>query len=186
MVAGGAAQWGVAEREETNVRLPACAHDALAVIAARRDSSRDETIRQLLSEHVARQEQLSEPDQLSHIATVLRYPTPQRMNLDARAGRSTVMPLRLRLPPGLAARVRATSLRLPGQSTRAHRDYQTRLLTDAVMTAIAVEESFDDDYLRNLPPTLARRTAIGLWRLAAAATSTQPEQAALLAAEDVR
>ena len=54
------------------------------------------------------------------------------------------------------------------------------------MTAIALEEPFDDDYLRSLPPTLRRRAAMGLWHLAAAATSTVPEQAVLLAAEDVR
>lgn len=174
------------EREETNVRLLVCAHDALAVIAARRGCSRDETVRQLLSDHVARQEQLPEPDQLGHIATVLRYPTPQRMKLDARAGRFLAMPLRLRLPPGIAMRARAMSLRLPGQSIRAHRDYQARLLTDAVMTAIAWEEPFDDDYLRGLPSTLRRRTAMGLWHLAVAATSTRPELTVLLAAEDLR
>ncbi|MEU0077245.1 hypothetical protein ABZY58_04970 [Micromonospora tulbaghiae] len=176
----------MAEREETNVRLPVCAHNALAVIAARRGCSRDETVRQLLSDYVARQEQLSEPDRLSHIATVLRYPTPQRMKMDTRAGRSTATPLRLRLPPGIAVRARAMSLRLPGQSVRAHRDYQARLLTDAVMTAIAMEEPFDDDYLRGLPSTLRRHAAIGLWHLAAAATSTLPELAVLLAVEDVR
>ncbi|RKN22058.1 hypothetical protein D7147_04795 [Micromonospora musae] len=176
----------MAEREETNVRLPVCAHDALAMIVARRGCSRDETVRQLLSDHVARQEQLPEPDRLSHIATLLRYPTPQRMKLDSRAGRSTARPLRLRLPPGISMRARAMSLRLPGQSVRAHRDYQARLLTDAVMTAIAFEEPFDDDYLRGLPPTLRRHAAMGLWHLAAAATSTLPEQAVLLTAEDVR
>ncbi|MFC3504145.1 hypothetical protein ACFOOK_24685 [Micromonospora krabiensis] len=176
----------MAEREETNVRLPVCAHNALAVIAARRGCSRDETVRQLLSDYVARQEQLSEPDRLSHIATVLRYPTPRRMKRDIRAGRSTATPLRLRLPPGIAVRARAMSLRLPGQSVRAHRDYQARLLTDAVMTAIAMEEPFDDDYLRGLPSTLRRHAAIGLWHLAVAATSTFPELAVLLAAEDVR
>jgi hypothetical protein len=54
------------------------------------------------------------------------------------------------------------------------------------MTAIAWEERFDDDYLRGLPETLRQRTALGLWHLAAAATSTEPEQAVLLIAEDLR
>jgi len=42
------------------------------------------------------------------------------------------------------------SLRLPGQSPRAYRDYQARLLTDAVMTAIAVDEPIVDEFLDGL------------------------------------
>lgn len=37
---------------------------------------------------------------------------------------------------------------------RAHRDYQARLLTDAVMTVIAVQETFADEFLEGLLPLL--------------------------------
>ena len=85
--------------------------------------------------------------------------------------------MRLRLVPGMSARARAVSLRLPGQSPRAHRDYQGRLLTDAVMTAIAVQEPFADVFLEGLLPLLRHDAALGLWHLAVAATSTVPENA---------
>ena len=75
----------------------------------------------------------------------------------------------------MIARARAVSLRLPGQSLRAHRDYQSRLLTDAVMTAIAVQEPFADEFLEGLLPLLRHGAAIGLWQLVVAATSTTPE-----------
>jgi hypothetical protein len=78
------------------------------------------------------------------------------------------------------------SLRLPGQSLRAHRDYQTRLLTDAVMTAIAVQEPFADEFLAGLLPLLRHRATVGLWQLAVAATSTAPENAIRDAAEEAR
>lgn len=85
--------------------------------------------------------------------------------------------MRLRLVPGMSARARAVSLRLPGQSPRAHRDYQGRLLTDAVMTAIAVQEPFADVFLEGLLPLLRHDAALGLWHLAVATTSTVPENA---------
>ena len=85
--------------------------------------------------------------------------------------------MRLRLIPGMSARARAVSLRLPGQSPRAHRDYQGRLLTDAVMTAIAVQEPFADVFLEGLLPLLRHHAALGLWHLAVATTSTVPENA---------
>ncbi|MGH4023380.1 MAG: hypothetical protein ACRDRV_02215 [Pseudonocardiaceae bacterium] len=78
------------------------------------------------------------------------------------------------------------SLRLPGQSPRAYRDYQARLLTDAVMTAIAVQEKFTDEFLAGLMPLLWHSTAIGLWQWAVAATSTAPENAIRDAAERLR
>ena len=85
--------------------------------------------------------------------------------------------MRLRLVPGMIARARAVSLRLPGQSLRAHRDYQARLLTDAVMTAIAVQEPFADEFLEGLLPLLRHEAAVGLWQLVVAATSTVAENA---------
>src|SRR4051794_4281736 len=100
---------------------------------------RDAAVRRLLAAHVDRQEPLEPEDRHTHISTVLRYPRPRT---DPRADRR--LRLRLRLPPGLASRARGVSLLLPGQSPRAHQDYQGRPLTDAVMTAIAAEEPFTD------------------------------------------
>lgn len=169
-------------REETNVRLPPCAFDALAVVSAKRGISRDEAVRQLLGEHVELQENREPEDRLTHVSTVLRYPAPPRWHGDPRTDRS----LRLRLAPGMTARARAVSLRLPGQSPRAHRDYQSRLLTDAVMTAIAVQEPFADEFLEGLLPLLRHGAAAGLWQLAVAATSTVPENVIQDAAEEAR
>lgn len=95
-------------------------------------------------------------------------------------------PLRLRLPLALIPRARAVSLRLPGQSQRTHRDYQGRLLTDAVMTSISLEEHFTDDFLTNMLPILRHRSALGLWQLAIAATSTRPELDILRRADEAR
>jgi hypothetical protein len=133
---------------ETNVRVPPCASAALQTIAARAGTSRDETIRRLLSEHVERQEHLDPEERLTHVSTVLRYPMPPFSSHTPRLGR----PLRLRLPFGFDVRARAVSLQLPGQSRRAHRDYEARPLTDAVMTAIAVEEPFADAHTARPAP----------------------------------
>ncbi|MFG2489387.1 hypothetical protein ACGFSI_42460 [Streptomyces virginiae] len=139
-------------------------------------------MRRLLVEHVERQELAAPEDRLTHISTVLRYPPPPRWRRDPR----TDSPLRLRLPAGLPDRARAVSLHLPGQYPRAHRDYQSRALTDAVMTAIAVAEPFTDDVLDGLLPLLRHRAAHNLWRLASVALCTRPEFRLLHAAEDVR
>lgn len=69
---------GVSDREETNVRIPQCAWDALAVIAAVRRVSRDEAVRQVLDEHVNLQEKRDPRDRRTHISTVLRYPPAPR------------------------------------------------------------------------------------------------------------
>ncbi|MEU9255434.1 hypothetical protein AB0D66_26720 [Streptomyces sp. NPDC048270] len=168
--------------KETNVRLPACAHEALAVVAAREGTSRDETVRRLLAAHVQAQESLDPDDRLTRIGTVLRYPRPPRYRRDPRSD----VPLRVRASAELLTRARGVSLRLPGQYERSHRDYQGRLVTDGVMTAIAVAESFTDGFLEGLLPVLRHGSALGLWRLAAAATSTGPERELLAAAEDDR
>ncbi|MFF1680786.1 hypothetical protein ACFVYG_32705 [Streptomyces sp. NPDC058256] len=167
---------------ETNVRLPPCAFEALATVVAREGTSRDATVRRLLAEHVERQEQEYPEDRLTHISTVLRYPPPPRWRGDPR----TDLPLRLRLPAGLLERARAVSLRLPGQYQRAFRDYQGRMVTDAVMTAIARSEPFEDEVLEGLLPLLHHRAARNLWRLAAAALCTRPELLLLDAAERLR
>ncbi|MDQ0305560.1 hypothetical protein J2S46_000116 [Kitasatospora herbaricolor] len=145
---------------ETNIRLPHCALDALAAVAAHRSTSRDETLRQLLAKHVEEQEKLDPADRLTHISTVLRYPPP-RWRTDPRRD----APVRLRAPAALLERAPSLSLTLPGQHERAHRGYQSRRLTDAVMTAIARAKYFTDEFLDDLHPLLRRRAALGLWRL---------------------
>jgi hypothetical protein len=167
---------------ETNVRLPHGAFDALAAVTIRRGTSRDETVRQLLAEYVEVQEALDPDDRLTHISTVLRYPSPPRHRSEARTDRS----LRLRAQAALLDRARAVSLRLPGQYQRAYRDYQARTLTDAVMTAIALVEPFTDDFLNGLRPLLRHRAALGLWRLNAIMTATKPEKNLLIGAELIR
>ncbi|MFE1408577.1 hypothetical protein ACFW5D_34320 [Streptomyces sp. NPDC058770] len=169
-------------RKETNVRLPVCAHEALATIAARQGTSRDETVRRLLSDHVEEQERKDPEDRRTHLSTLLRYPPPPRWRKDPRQDR----PLRLRADATLLERAKAVSLRLPGQHRRAHRDYQGRMLTDAVMTAIAVAEPFTDSFLDGLLPLLRQRSALGLWRLVTAATSTGPEETYLVTAGTIR
>ena len=164
---------GMPSREETNVRLPACAFTALAVVAAKRGVSRDEAVRQVIAKYVELQEKQAPGDRLTHVSSVLRYPPPPRRRGDSRGDR----PLRLRLAPGMSARARGVSLRLPGQSPRSHSDYQARMLTDAVMTAIAIQEPFSDEFLEGLLPLLRHDAALGLWRLVVAATSTVPENA---------
>ncbi|MFE1198144.1 hypothetical protein ACFW6E_36295 [Streptomyces olivaceoviridis] len=166
---------------ETNVRLPPCAFDALTAVVARHGTSRDATVRRLLAEHVERQEQRDPDDRLTHISTALRYPPP-RWRKDPRQDR----PLRLRASADLLERARTVSLVLPGQYQRAFRDYQSRALTDAVMTAIAVAKPFTDEFLDGLLPLLHHRAARNLWKLAAAALCTGPERELLDAAADVR
>lgn len=171
----------MATRHETNVRVRPCALMALGRIATTLGVSRDEAVRQVLTEHVTAQETREPEDRLTHIATVLRHPAP------ARRGEERVdRPLRLRLPQGLADRARAVSLRLPGQYPRAHKDYVSRLLTDAVMTAIAVREPFTDSVLDGLLPVLRHKAALGLWQLAIAVTTTRPELAIQDSAEHLR
>lgn len=157
---------------ETNVRVPPCALGALDAVAASRGVSRDEAVRRLLIEHVERQEEVAGDDRLTHISTVLRYPWP----LETKLRIDSACRLRLRLPAGVSERAVAVSLRLPGQSRRAHRDYQGRMLTDAVVTAVARVMPFSDEFLGELVPLLRHRSALGLWQLAAAVTSTEPER----------
>ncbi|BFO23221.1 hypothetical protein SHKM778_96090 (plasmid) [Streptomyces sp. KM77-8] len=147
---------------ETNVRLPPCAFGALAAAMTRQGTSRDATVRRLMTEHVERQEQEDPDDRLTHISTVLRYPPPPRWRKDPRQDR----PLRLRASADLLERARAVSLVLPGQYQRAFRDYQSRALTDAVVTAIAVAERFTDEFLDGLLPfcTTALPATCGGWR----------------------
>lgn len=163
------------------MRLPSCAVEARGRIVARRGLSRDEALRQVLGEHIPEQEARKPEDRLAHISTMLRYPASPR-GREPRQDR----PVRLRLDPGVAERARAVSLRLPGQYRRAHRDYLARLLTDAVMTAIAVREPFTDEFLDGLLPLLRHGAVLGFWRLVVAVSSTPSELAVCDMAEAVR
>lgn len=101
---------GVPRAPDTNVRIPHAARDALLRVAGRWRQSLDETMRRLLSEHLA----ASVDDglqRLTHISTVMRYPLPLPGRNQPRQG----VQLRLRLDEGVADRARAVSLRLPGQ-----------------------------------------------------------------------
>jgi hypothetical protein len=152
------------------------------VVGSRWGTSRDESVRRLLSAHVARQEQEEPEDRLTHISTLVRYPRPPRWRGDEQ---SAVL-VRVRAPELLLVRARSVSLRLPGQYQRANRDYQARVLTDAVTTAIATAEPFTDDFLQGLTPLMRHGSALALWQLVQARTSTGPEREVLVAAEAVR
>jgi hypothetical protein len=171
----------VAVPQETNVRLPACAVEALGRIKVRRGVSRDKVLRQILYEHVLEQEARTPDDRLTHISTMLRYPASP-----LRGQPRTDVRMRLRADPDMLERARAVSLRLPGQARRAYRDYQARLLTDAVMTAIAVREPFTDEFLEDLLPLLRHRAVLGFWGLVVAVSSTAAELAVCDKAEAIR
>ncbi|KXF53100.1 hypothetical protein AXA44_45225 [Rhodococcus sp. SC4] len=177
--------------KETNVRVPKCALDSLAEISEVLGLSRDATVRQLIIEYVERFEYpgLDPDDRLTHISTVMRHPLPRRVRGEAIVGEQ----LRLRLPDGMARRARAVAFRIPGQArSRGHHDYQPRLLTDAVMTAIAIEcqekglEPITDDVLDGLHPLLRHRSARGLWRLAVSASQSGAEKEVFDQAEQDR
>lgn len=168
--------------QESNVRILECAWEALEATRHADGLSRDEMVRRLVIQHVREQHVCREEDRLTHISTLLRHPAAPLGRGSARPGKL----LRLRLPPGLAEEARSVSLRLPGQPIRrGHRDYQARLLADAVTTAIARLTSFTDDVLADLRPIIRHGAALGLWRLAVAATRTGSESEAYRAAADV-
>lgn len=175
---------------ETNVRVPVCAAVALDAVAARRGTSRDGTLRTLLVEHVEAQKQLSEDDRLTHVSTLLRYPLHRKKQklfaeYDLKRAPLTdyevkTIPVRLRVDQGTVEEARSLAFRLPGQPLRrGPGDYQARLLTDAVMTAIARAEPFDDLFLADLLPLVRQRAALELWHLVVDLTLTRAEREAL-------
>lgn len=179
---------------ETNVRVPECAAVALDAVAARRGTSRDGTIRSLLVEHVEAQKQLGKDDRLTHVSTLLRYPFHRKKQklfaehnlkrfLLADYGVKTIS-VRLRVDQNVVEEARSLAFRLPGQPLRrGHGDYQARLLTDAVMTAIARAEPFDDPFLVDLLPLVRQRAALELWHLVVELTLTGAEREALARAD---
>ncbi|EME18555.1 hypothetical protein [Rhodococcus triatomae] len=179
------------KRRDTNVNIPKPALDRLSEIDwALGNKSRDETGRYLLLKYIERNETLTAADRLTHISTVMRHPLPPVPDEDP------VVPtrrLRLRLPKSVSDHARALAFRIPGQAqSRGHTDYQSRLLTDAVMTSIAYEcrelelDPIIDPVLAGIHPLLRQRAALGLWRLAVHATRTGAERAILREADNSR
>lgn len=163
---------------QTSVHVLACAVEAVDRVALARGLSRDETVRQLLTAHVERQLELDEPDRLTHISSIMRHPLKP---IHPDAWPDARVRLSMRLPEGLAVRAREVALVLPGQTRGGGiADYQSRRLTDSVMTAIAAVEGFADDLLAGLRGCIRHQAAIGLWRLVVAATLTSEEQRIIL------
>lgn len=162
--------------KQTSVRVPYEAVEALNTRAAVLGVSRDAALREALKTFVDQQLELETEERLTHLTTVLKYP-PMPL------GRGTPDPrahLRFRVDPDLHAAANDLGFWLPGQSRRhGHHEYAARTLTDTVITAIYQAESFVVIGLERLPQTLTQRMALGLWRLAVAATLTGAETQAL-------
>jgi hypothetical protein len=164
--------------KETNVRVTECALDRLTELSAAMGLSRDATMRQLIGAFIEHQEPLAPDDRLTHVSTVMRHPLPRIITSEPLVGKQ----LRLRLPDGVAERARELAFRVPGQArSRGHSDYQSRLLTDAVMTSIALAckerglAPITDEALAGLHPLLRHRAARGLWWLAVSVTHSCAE-----------
>lgn len=137
--------------------------------------SREATVRRLLEGYIDRQRALTEGRRLTHISTVLHYPSC----LGAFEEFPATGRLAIRISPALAQAAVSCAYRIPGHAYRqSHLDYTSRPLTDAVVTAIRLEETFVDFKLEDLPPLLEHRQADGLWRLVVAATLTHSERVA--------
>ena len=168
-------------RRQTSIQVSPRARAALDTVATSWAVSRDEAVRRLLTKYIERQAAVHEELRLTHISTVLRFPPPPL----ARGGDDGRVRLAFRAESDLLVAARSYGFQLPGQSERrgpAH--YSARPLTDAVLSAIAMERPFVDDGLNDLPALVTRREALGLWRLTVAATLTRAEQRALLSRDD--
>lgn len=158
----------------TNVRVPEAALRALALIRADRGyPSQSETVRQLINEYVEAQRGCEPRERLTHLATVLRYPPPRK---EARlTGQSPGKQLRVSVDNDTWAAARSLAFQLPGQSAnRGHGQYQARLGTDVILTAIARVEPLDDPIL-GTTQLLTHHQARGLWRLVVESTLTDSE-----------
>ena len=160
--------------KQTNVRVLPVVRDALAAAAADMGESREEAARRLLRFHLDLQMDVEPDKRYSHITTVLRYPPLP-------IGRRRYYPdelvrVSLRLPPSDTDLAAATQLIVPGQTARrAHRDYVTRPMTDALVTAVERKRHIEVEGLEGLPPVIRHKAAVGLWRLVYAATFTRAE-----------
>jgi len=165
--------------QQTTVLASAAAFAALDALTKASGKSRDAVVRVLLERYVAAQNQLASkrPDRrLTHIGTVLHYPSclnqPGRGPEKVRLRR-----LPFRAPPPLQNAARSHAYRIPGHLPgRGHHDYSSRLLGDAIATAISLEHPFVEPELEGLPPTLEHGVADVLWQLTKAATMTHTDR----------
>jgi hypothetical protein len=167
---------------QTTIQVPACAVESLHRYRAAHGLSRDGAVRQLLVAHVNRQLEVPERDRLTHVSTIMRHPLRP---IHPSAGPDPRVQLSMRLPEEVMSAAKDVGLVLPGQSPHGgNADYRARPLTDSIMTAIAAVEPMTDDLLGGLRPCIRHKAAVGLWRLAVAATMTSEEQRVLLEARD--
>lgn len=163
---------------QSTVLISAAAFAALESLVAAGGRSRDATVRELLEAYVTDQKALGRvrPDRrLTHIGTVLHYPAC--LNEPGRTpGRVQPRRLPFRASPALLTAARAHAYRIPGHSPgRGHQDYSSRLLGDAIATAICSKQPFVEPELEGLPPTVEHGIADVLWQLTKAATMTHTE-----------
>lgn len=179
------------QRFDTNVRISKPALDRLSEIAyCLGRKSRDHTARYLLLKYIEKNGGVPADDRLTHISTVMRHPLPPR---EWDEDPVPVRRVRLRLPAGASDKARSLAFRVPGQAkSRGHADYQSRLLTDALMTSIAEEccelglSPITDSALQDVRPLIRHRAARGLWQLAVNATRTDVEKDVLTEAAESR
>ena len=164
--------------QQTTVLVSAAAFAALDALTKASDRSRDATVRGLLERYVDTQNLLASERldrRRTHIGTALHYPSclnqPGRGPEKVRLRR-----LPFRAPPALLAAARSHAYRIPGHLPgRGHQDYSSRLLGDAITTAISLKHPFVEPELEGLPPTLDHGVADVLWQLTKAATMTHTE-----------
>lgn len=158
---------------QTSVLVSAAAGVALAQVAQRWGVSRDAAVRKLLVSFIERQRVVVEDLRTTHISTVLNHPQCLEPGSDKPARHR----LTFRAQPRVVQEAASLAYRVPGHARRqAHRDYASRPLTDALLTALAREQRFTEEGLGGLPDVLQWREADGLWRLTVAATLTQTER----------
>lgn len=151
------------------------ASEALNAVTRRWGLSRDAAVRELLVRFIAQQRDAGEDKRLTHISTAMKHPQCLEITPD----KPTRYRLKFRAQPFLIQEATSLAYRVPGHSRKqAHLDYASRPLTDAILTALAIEESFTEEGLENLPDVLQWREANGLWRLTVAATLTRTERTA--------
>ncbi|GAA1435951.1 hypothetical protein GCM10009616_34500 [Microlunatus lacustris] len=164
---------GMAPTGQTSVLVTDAALDALAHLTATWKLSRDATVRRLLADFVELQSSEDPDNRLTHISTVLNHPLCLPPSVEKIPRRR----LTFRVDPDVAHEAAALAYKIPGRARRqSHRDYASRPLTDAVLTALAAARPFVDIGLDGLPDLLSWREADGLWRLTVAATLTQTER----------
>lgn len=163
-------------RLQTSVRMTPDSINALDELGTTWGMSRDATVRRLLADYLPQQMARRHRDRLTHISTVLRYPPlpPGRNRPDGRVR------VAVRLDSWMPEVAERVALRLPGQAKhRGHHDYSRRPLTDAILTALALESPFAISGLEGLPSVITHGAALGLWRLTVAASLTPAEKLAM-------